>query len=269
MDSRTIWCFFLKRSSCRREDFKSVELITEIEAHFMLKHVSSRWLSLKKALIRIKEQWLNLKEYFLTSLPKEKNFAKEIETTQRYQNIRTKISSHHSILYMNFAIHVADIFEEYLVLLQSSKPVVHVLYSAIGDVFFNLMTNFIKPNLLQNSNKKRKDALELGAIDVTDQQNILSIHKIDYGKAALHEIAQLEAKSCLDTVKLEFKACYQEMVKYLQTKLPYKNELLKDLIYLHKTNRLQPGAVSAIRRIAVKVSEVLRDTHFTPLTSDR
>lgn len=181
----------------------------------MVKHVSSRWLSLKKALNRIIEQWSNLKHYFLVFLPKEKNFAKDIETTQRYQSIRTILSSNRSLLYMNFAIHVADIFEEFLILLQSSKPVVHVMYKAIGDLFFKLMSNFIRPKVFENSNKNRKEALELGAVDVEDNENVLSIHKIDYGKAALYEIAQLETGTSLDAVKVEFKTCYQEIVKYL------------------------------------------------------
>lgn len=126
--------FFFKRSSARREDYKMMELITDVECAFMLKHVSSRWHSIKKALTRTVEQWSNLKQYFLEYLPTEENFTKDIETTQRYQNVRKYLTSDLSPLYLHFAIHVTDIFEGYLTLLQSSKPLVHVLYPAIGDL---------------------------------------------------------------------------------------------------------------------------------------
>lgn len=96
-----------------------------------------------------------------------------------------------------------------------------------------------------------------------------SIHKIDYGKAALHQIALLETKTSLDTLKIEFKMCYQETVKYLQQKLPHKNSFLKDLQYIHKTNRLKAEGVHAIRRISAKISTVLQGTNFTKLSVDR
>jgi hypothetical protein len=170
---------------------------------------------------------------------------------------------------MNFAIHIASIFEGYLILLQSSKPIVHILYSAIGDVLFGLMTNFVEPTALTDSSKIRKDAQGLGAVDVKENKSLISIHEMDYGKATLHEIGKLEAKTNLDAVKTEFKLCYQELVSYLQNKLPYKYVFLKDLQYIHKANRLKEEAVPAIRRIASKVSHVLRGSIFTQLNNDR
>lgn len=90
--------FFFKRSSARKEDFKMTQLVTEVETEFLSKHVSSRWLSSKKALIRIVEQWQNLKEYFLVLLPKQKRFAKDVEPTKRYQNIRKCLLSNLSLI---------------------------------------------------------------------------------------------------------------------------------------------------------------------------
>lgn len=261
--------FFFKRSSARREDYKLVEMATEVEAEFLLKHVSSRWLSLKKALNRIVDQWLNLKEYFLIFLPKQKNFAKDVESTRRYQNIRKCLLSNVSLMYIHFAIHIADIFEGYLTLLQSSKPIIHILYPAIGDLLFDIMANFVKPASLTDSKKVRKDAQELGVTNVTETKNMISIHKIDFGKGARREIGNIEGKSNLDAVKVEFKLCYEEMTMYLQKNLPYKHQILKDLQYIHKSNRLKEEAVSAIRRLATKIASVLNGTSFTTLNNDR
>lgn len=138
-----LW-FFFKNSSARREDYKLTELITEVESAIVLRHVSSRWLTLKKVLIKIIGQWENLKEYFLKFLPTEKGFKKNIETTARYQSIRKYLTSKTSLLYMSFAVYVADMLEEFLILFQSSKPLVLILYVSISDLFFKILSNFVK-----------------------------------------------------------------------------------------------------------------------------
>lgn len=150
-----LWYFF-KNSSARREDFFSAQFITEVKAHVMLKHVSSRWLCIKKVSIRIIEQWPNLRKYFLEYLPKQKGFAKHVETTERYQKIRKYLTSKTSLIYLGFAVHVGDLFDGFMQLLQSSKPVVHVMYAAIGDLLFNLMANFVKHEKLVDSEKEER-----------------------------------------------------------------------------------------------------------------
>ena len=66
--------FFFKMSATRRQDFKLMELFTDIEAKYMLKHTSARWLSMKKPILRILQQHENLNEYFLKYLPKQDKF---------------------------------------------------------------------------------------------------------------------------------------------------------------------------------------------------
>ena len=66
--------FFFKLSAARRQDYKLMEVFTEIESKYMMRHVSGRWLSIKRPALRILDQWDNLSEYFLTYLPKQDNF---------------------------------------------------------------------------------------------------------------------------------------------------------------------------------------------------
>lgn len=263
-----LW-FFFKNSSPRREDYKLVELVTSIECQVMKKHVSSRWLSMKPVLQRIIAQWENLKEYFLNFLPKEKHFAKRIETTQRYQTIRKILTSNTSVLYMSFAVYLAGLLEEFLILFQSSKPLIHVLYPSIGDLFFNILTNFIKQRALVDKEGARKEAKELGAVDVDDKHNLKSLHDINFGQAASYQIGLLEAGTNLEIVKIEFKKCYQALVEYLKKNLPHNSSILADLQYLHREKRHDENAVPAIRRIADKMFTVLKHAKFTDLTKDR
>lgn len=260
--------FFFKRSSARRADFLLMELVTLVEVHFMLKHVSSRWLSLKKILNRILEQWQNLKSYFLDFLPKEKNFA-EIEKTERYQRVRQTLTSETSKLYMSFAIYIADILEDFIIPFQSSKPMIHVLYPSVGKLFFDLMENFVRSKALMTSNNTRKDAQNLSVIDIDNKVNLKSIHKMDFGTRALHQIGQLEHKINLDVIKTEFKICYIALTSYFIKNLPYKEQIVKDLQYLHPSKVRDRCASPAIRGLATKLAHIFKVSKFTDLSIER
>ena len=64
-------CIF-KLPSARREDYKEIEDVTDVTARYALRHLSFRWLTLEFVLVRIIEQWENLKTYFLEFLPNQK-----------------------------------------------------------------------------------------------------------------------------------------------------------------------------------------------------
>ena len=78
---------FFKLSSARREDYSCLEDVTEVTAQYVLRHSSARWLTMKYVIVRIIEQWPNLKEYFITFLPKQKEFKQIIKETKRYKQI--------------------------------------------------------------------------------------------------------------------------------------------------------------------------------------
>lgn len=263
-----VWYFF-KNSSARREDYKFSELITEIESQVILKHVSSRWLSMRPVQQRIIAQWENLKEYFLTFLPKQENFTKKIEPTEKYQSIRKGLTSKTSVLFMSFTVYVAEILEEFLILFQSSKPLIHILYPSIGDLLFKLMSNFIKKSALVDKEGTRKEANELGKVDVNDKNNLIALHDIDFGHKAEYQIGLLETNINLDVIKTEFKACYQSLTKYLQKILPHNQIILADLQYIHRNKRIDPVAVPAIRRVAERMYTVLKHAKFSETDLDR
>lgn len=247
-----------------------MDLETEIEAEFMLRHVNSRWLSLKKVLKRIIEQWENLKKYFLEFLPKEeKRFAKDIEPTERYQRIRTILNSKTSKLYIYFAIYIADCLEAFIIPFQCSKPMVHVMYTSIGDLFSKLMGNFVKPKVLMTSDNVKKDAHQLGIIDLTKAEDLLSIHKIEVGSEALYQIGLLENEINLDVIKTEFKMAYIQLTSDLQNNLPHDNTVLKNLQYIHPKNVRDRNAAPAIRMLVSTIATTLKGSKFTALSVER
>ena len=65
---------FFKFSAKRIEEYFDVEKFTEVYGQHMLRHVSTRWISLQDVLVRVIEQFTNLREYLLKFLPIQKCF---------------------------------------------------------------------------------------------------------------------------------------------------------------------------------------------------
>ena len=60
LDQFAIDLHFFQRSSARREDFKEVSIITNAASPYVLRHCQTRWLNIKKVLVRIIKQRSNL-----------------------------------------------------------------------------------------------------------------------------------------------------------------------------------------------------------------
>ena len=70
LDQMTIdFHFFFKYSAGRREDFQDVSNVTGVLTQHLEKHCFSRLISHDKFLVKLIEQFPNLVEYFLKTLP--------------------------------------------------------------------------------------------------------------------------------------------------------------------------------------------------------
>lgn len=225
----------------------------------LLRHVSSRWLSLKKVLVRILDQWDNLQNYFLKFLPKEKNFAREIANTDRYQEIKRVLEDKNSQPYISYAVFVAELLDEFLVKFQSSDPLIHRLYDGFGRLLFDIMNNFVKKKYLFDGEEKL-EAKTLGQIDIRDPSKTKSCHEIYTGSKTRRLLAQLEQDGNADVIKTEFKLCYMEMIDYLQKRLPHDSIFLRDAQCIHPLNKAQPKSLPAIGRMAITMSRILQNT---------
>ena len=109
------FCFNLP--AVRREDYRGVSEATDVIMHYVMKHCQTRWLSVDKVLVRIIEQYENLKEYFLKTPPTLPGFKgkNEVNQTERYQRIRNVLTSKTALAYMSFIVHVSQDCNEFVV----------------------------------------------------------------------------------------------------------------------------------------------------------
>ena len=244
--------FFFKLSSARREDYASIESITNVVAQYAKNHVKTRWLSMKYVALRCLEQWTNLKEYFLNFLPKQNNFKSEISKTHRYIRIKKALSEHLIEAYISFCAFTAHAFESFLLPLQTGEPMIHQLYPSMCKLLNDLLSKFVKK-------KKLSPDLSLNVqIDVSKRENLKPLNLIDIGTKA--KLLFSDSTFFPDEKQTEFRQdClkfYVTAVQHLQKKLPLDVPFIKQAQYLHPEKRHLPGATSAISNLALSICSV-------------
>lgn len=253
---------FFKFSACRKEDFKLASLITDIETFQMMRHVSSRWLSLKKVLQRILDQWDNLIEYFLNMLPKMNNFN-DVQKKGRYQRIVNVLKSSTAKIAISFAIYVATILEKHILLpFQSDKPNIHLIYKAMGDLLYSLLIHFVRKDYVGSI-----DAYKLGKIET--KKVCKPIAEIMFGKSTEDLILRTidgsikNRRNILEDIRIikeEMKLCYIDLVERLQKKLNVRSRFLQYSAYIDPNNRFNPNAVTGIKYLAQKIGNSLKSS---------
>ena len=138
--------FFFKLSAVRREDYRGVSELTDVTTHYVIKHCQTCWLSLDKGLVRIIEQYKNLKEYFVLTLPTLPGFKRKngVNQTERYQRIRNVLTSKAALAYMLFIVHVCQDFKDFVLPLQSTEQKIHVFYTKCVKLVKDLLSRFVK-----------------------------------------------------------------------------------------------------------------------------
>lgn len=200
--------FFLKISAGRREDYAKISLETEVEAENMLRHSKIRWLSIGKSARRIVHQWPNIIKYFLEYLPTQKEEYKRISKTRRFKQIVETIKDPESKIYMIFPIYLCSLVEDFIKLFQSSKPVGHLIYPAIGDLFFKILTNFVPLKELCKDDNRRKTTYELGKLNMS-KVSFLPLDEMGFGNELKTELNAMAKKGRDPSVlKTVFKKSY-------------------------------------------------------------
>ena len=246
---------FFKFSSARREDYTSLESVNGVVAEYAKKHAETLWVSMKYVAVRCLEQWPNLKEDFLKFLPKQNNFKREIENTARYTRLKTCFADPTMEAYVIFVAFVAQDFEAFLVSFQSKDPMIHLLYPAMLSLLCGLQRKFIRGAKLSS-----EDLGENIRINVNAEKNVKPTRMIDVGTRAKTMFAQ---SMISDEGQEKFrKGClklFQVSVSYLQQKLPFDVNLMRNAQFLNPVKRKAGGATSAIPNLALKVTSVLEN----------
>ena len=90
-----------------------------------MKHSTTRWVTLRKVVVRLIEQHENSKEYFQNFLPKTIGF-RDVKETPRYKRIKKILSEEDTFRYLSFVVYFATEFEMFLKKFQTMRPLVNI-----------------------------------------------------------------------------------------------------------------------------------------------
>ena len=118
-----ILIFFFKLSAAHRADCIEIGTFTEVHSHFLLKHSSIYWVTLKRL--------ENLKRDFLEFLPTTSTFKKTVKETDWHKRTVESFKKELRVLYLSFTAFIVNDFQCFLIMFQSMTPRIHLLYTEI------------------------------------------------------------------------------------------------------------------------------------------
>lgn len=107
----------------------------------ILKHVSTRWLSLERCVQRTLEKYSGLKTYFLSEEFADQRFSR---LQDAFSNALTEVA----LLFHHASI---PLFNNFNKLLQSDEPIIHMLHDSAIQLARSLANRIIKPQALKDT----------------------------------------------------------------------------------------------------------------------
>ena len=140
--------YFFHGSSKRREDYKEFQLFTGVEMEEILKHVSTRWLSLERCVGRILSQWGALRSYFNSHSDRERP-GKVKRCAEAYADETVKLLCY----FVHFALGRLNRFNQ---VFQSDGCQVLELESATKELLKAYLLKFVKADVVSTADDVTK-----------------------------------------------------------------------------------------------------------------
>ena len=228
--------------------------LTNITAHFLKQPSATRWIAMKYVAVRVLDQYLNIKEYFLKFLPKQKTFRSTVEKTDRYKRISKNLNDPLIEATLSFCSYIANDFEGFLKPFQSSEPKFHLMYPAMSNLISNMMHKFVSKKVLSSDASKNIE------IDVEKVKNLKPVNLIDVGTKGKQLLLDPNiSKKEQTNFRNGCMNFYKKSIKYLINHLPLNRQILKYAQYLHPEKRNVHDATNAISNLTLSVASVVKE----------
>ena len=239
--------YHFEKSVKRKAELREYMEFTEVEVRKVLKHVSTRWLSLGKSVTRTLQQWDGLKPYFLSK------FGDLAQKSGERENRLVKIfKDPYSKLYFLFVQQVIGMFDTLNTVLQAEHPLVNVIHQLLATLHRQLLSCFVKPNVITSTS-------DVVAIDLSSD-NLLSISEVQVGLQALQYAATEELDANPEKYNRFFQDAlgfYMNCTLYMRKSIPIlKSNVLQSLTFLSPRHR-QKAKVTEILALTARFPEIL------------
>ena len=238
--------YFFKLSPPRRED----EFV-------FLQHVQSWWPSLIPAIERVRKQFPALKEYFRKLPDLDKNIAKNA----RYKRIMTLIKSPETMVQPCFLESVKPIFDKFLESFQIEGPLIHYLYPCMVLLLKQMMSQFLKPKVIQ-----KKTVVELLKLDMKHSDSQMD-SEFEIGLPTRQALNDVKNSEMQKQYYLGIRTFFTETLTYMQKSLALRNPLIEAVTCLRPAEEANITSVEKIRKVGDSLL-CIKPEELTALTDE-
>ena len=222
IDEILIDVFYYQDKSSKHQQTLAVFQDEEgVEHTTILKHVSTRWLSIRRSLQRMLENWEPLKKFVVEEIKpfKKKNSSDTTPAHARLKRMNEFFSSRTNKLYCLFidcALEPFDILNQQL---QNESPQVHILHRMLVRFLRQCLIKFVRPSAMTG-----KTALQ---VEYSESYQLKQEKDVYIGEEATqflqdHDLNEEKVKQ-FRSVALKF---WKSAVDYMKAKLPYDSKVL-------------------------------------------
>ena len=229
--------YHFKHSSKRYSEFSAIrEEFSDIAPLRILKHCTTRWLSLERCVKRLLDQWPALYAYF----------DKEAETDRnaRLQRIAKHLKKNEVKLLCHFVSYALKGFSKFSLAFQTHASRIGTLQSDVLNLLKSFLSNFIDPSILRQSN-------DITAINYQDLNAQLKDSELAIGTSTRMLLCgELEDEVAGTVIEARFyrtvRTFYETAVCKIIDKFPFNENIFKKLLMLDPRNRFMADTADVL-----------------------
>lgn len=223
--------FWFEHSTKRKNTLRSFCEFCDQDYRNIIKHVSTRWLSLEIAIERCLKQFPSLKSYFLSSH----------EPQARFTRLHVAFGDPMIEIHLLFFQSVLGIFTSANKFLQREEPLIHLLRPHLMSLFKKLLSRFVEPRAI---------AAQVRDVHLVDfESNQLGNEKLVIGFTTRQLLTRLLEDGSITNQQVtnfysSVRIFYIHTAKYLLQWCPFSDELLKHATWVDFQQRLDSSFTS-------------------------
>ncbi|XP_052072307.1 uncharacterized protein LOC127710472 [Mytilus californianus] len=217
--------YHFHHSSKRKEQYKEFLDFCDVEPSKLLKHATTRWLSLETCVDRTLHHWPALTSYF--------NSHCEVEKPGRIQRVATQLSDHEIHLYFYFLSFILGPLNNFNTIFQASEARIGYLAAEMKTLLRTFLGKFVKAKLIHTTQ-------DLTTIDYSNPDNQLPNSILSIGPNArgyLYDHSDDISPTVLQRLFSSVRQFYCAVVKKMLTKFPFNDPVVSCLAFLNPAER--------------------------------
>ncbi|KAK7096538.1 hypothetical protein V1264_005823 [Littorina saxatilis] len=220
--------YYFQRSVNRQTELKDLQDLYDVEQRKLIKHVCTRWLSIKRCLERLMDNWGPLLHFFRKEAKSLESGSKAADskssgsqTSKKVQKVYDFLRSPTNKLHCQFLKYTLKVYDKVLVGLQREDPKIHVLRANLVQLLQDLFDRFVVPS--ESGKDVKQVQFKLRNKQKTDTDLLIgSAAKEMIQDAQKHNLRQERITDFYKSVRLYFTT----VCTYLLNNLPLDDKVL-------------------------------------------